>query len=290
MLFSSPSASCSWIVARKQPIQPRSSCCQMIRCQVGIALHHRTGSPPTQVLQLMGRCSSLPLPGRPGVPQVVPAEVLNPRPLPGCMPGARVGRVQGLALVGEHPGGVPAQLTLQDAHGRGIQWHSYGLAVLRLPPLYPGMALLKVDLVPLQPEHVALPQSRCQGGGQTVRQWYPALEASGQQVAGHCFAGSGNGWQAATEESAPGPPREKQRPTKTGGQCQRLSFWWQVISSCAKCSWSARLPDKFRLSELPTAGLCSSHATPPAVDNSVPPIGQKQSTTVECATLYRAKV
>ena len=115
----------------------------MIGSQVGITLHHRPGPPTAQALQLMRRRYSLSLPGGPGMPQIVPAEILDAH----SAPSFRIGRNDRLAPERR----MLTHLLPQHAERNIVQWHRNGMTILRLRPGNPSMPQLQIHLVPFEP-------------------------------------------------------------------------------------------------------------------------------------------
>ena len=93
-------------------------------------LHHRPSALPTQALKLMSRCNRLSLPGRPGMSQVMPAEILDACPLKGRIPGFRAGRVDWIAPLRKNSFRMLSCLSLEDGQRHIVQRHGDRAAIL----------------------------------------------------------------------------------------------------------------------------------------------------------------
>lgn len=89
----------------------------MLRGVFRVAVHHGAGLPASQVLQLVAARAGLPMPRRPGMAQIMKAEIANSRPPERRLPG-RIGELPAdrLPLVGEAKLRVLAQRAPKDAH------------------------------------------------------------------------------------------------------------------------------------------------------------------------------
>src|SRR3546814_6645481 len=105
----------------------------------------------------------LPISARPVVPQIVPAEILDPASLQRRTPFARVRRTERIAPIGEHMGRMLAPLALQHGQRDLVERNAERAAVLRVAMPDRGHAAGHIDPVPCQTENVALPQPRRQG-------------------------------------------------------------------------------------------------------------------------------
>src|SRR5437870_4590667 len=99
----------------------------MIGREMRVALDHHRRFPAAEPLQLVRRCTGLAMPRCPGVPQIVPAEVLDTGTLQSIPPG--------------------------------IERHGNRTAILRLIRAYPSMPALEIDARPFQPHDIRLPQA-----------------------------------------------------------------------------------------------------------------------------------
>src|SRR5574344_859520 len=107
----------------------------------------------------MGGCSRLSVPCGKGVPQVMPAEIVNSCTLERSPPSLGIDLNNGVALIGKNMGWMVTFALFQHLHGRFIERYRMRLAILVLIRRHPQMTALNADLVPLQPGHIALPQA-----------------------------------------------------------------------------------------------------------------------------------
>src|SRR3546814_20042494 len=99
----------------------------------------------------------LPQPARPCVPQIVPAEILDPASLQRRTPFARVRRTERIAPLGEHIGRMLAPLALQHGQRDLVERHAERAAVLRVAMPDRGHAAGHTYPVQCPPENVAPP-------------------------------------------------------------------------------------------------------------------------------------
>src|SRR5579871_3555339 len=93
------------------------------------------------------------------MPQVMPAEVLQPRLLDRSPPGLGVHLNDGSSPPDEHVALMLSQATTQDGESFLVERYADGLPRLGLLRMDPGHALFQVHLRPLKMRYVALPQS-----------------------------------------------------------------------------------------------------------------------------------
>src|SRR3546814_1443899 len=100
---------------------------------------------------------------RPCVPQIVPAEILDPASLQRRTPFARVRRTERIAPIGEHMGRMLAPLALQHGKRDLVERHAERAAVLRVAMPDRGHAAGHIDPVPCTIENVDLQKTRLTG-------------------------------------------------------------------------------------------------------------------------------
>jgi len=89
-------------------------------------------------------------PGRPGVAQVMPAEIAYSSTDQGASPGAGVGPVDRLSLVGEDAFLMLSALALQDVDCDVVERHMQVVAVRGIVTMNPGSPPSQIDLRPEQ--------------------------------------------------------------------------------------------------------------------------------------------
>jgi hypothetical protein len=159
--FWRPSGSCPFFegLSVLLAVAPATSRQQVLRRKLGIAVHHLPRLPAAQVLELVAGRSRLPMPRRPGMPQVVEAEIVDAglpyRGVPsvvGELPRDRP------SPVGEaDPGMVPA-LALQHRHRIFVQRDASRRSILG--PVEPSCLTCHIDSVPVQPDNLTGPAAR----------------------------------------------------------------------------------------------------------------------------------
>src|SRR5438105_8045825 len=110
----------------------------MIGREMRVAFDHHRRTPTTEALQLVRRRPSLAMPRGPGVPCIVPAEILDPGALQGFSPCQGVGTPKRLSSIRKHPYRVLTQLPPQYLQGGRVERHGNRLAILRLLRAHPG--------------------------------------------------------------------------------------------------------------------------------------------------------
>jgi hypothetical protein len=138
--------------------------------QVRVAADHLRGLPAAELLQREERRAVLHVPTRPGMPEIVPAEVLDAGALHRQIPRAGTHLMDALSFVGEHPSRVHPVPLAQDLHRRAVQGHRDRLARLRLIGMNPRELARQVHLFPGESGHVRRAQSRLQREGRHVAQ------------------------------------------------------------------------------------------------------------------------
>ena len=102
----------------------------MLHRHVRVTTHHRLRFPATQLLQHPCGHVILPEPARPGMPQVVPAKIGDPRPLERSSPMFRVHLPDRSSGIGEHVLALLAHLPLEDRDREIVEWNTQRLVVL----------------------------------------------------------------------------------------------------------------------------------------------------------------
>src|ERR1700674_2254252 len=101
----------------------------MVGREMRVAFDHHRRTPTTEALQLVRRCPRLAMPRGPGVPCIVPAEILDAGTFQGFSPGPRIGIRQWLPGIRKHALRVLAELPAQDLHRGSVERHGDRLAV-----------------------------------------------------------------------------------------------------------------------------------------------------------------
>src|SRR5665213_3743124 len=126
--------------------------------KVRIAPHHLRTLPSAQLLQCMQRRAMLHMPARPGVPQVVPAEVLDARALQRAVPSLRADLTNRPPAKTEHVGFMVPDPAADDEHGLRIERHRNRLPRLRLIRMNPRQPPHQIHLrPPVSYTHLTLP-------------------------------------------------------------------------------------------------------------------------------------
>lgn len=140
---------------------PRRRIGQMLRCELRVAIHHLTRLPAAQVFQLVAGRSRLPMPGGPGMPQVMKAQIREARfpdrPPPNLVADLPADR---LALASEAVLRMPPLLFPQDLDRILVQRHASRRSILGL--IQPGGLPVQINPVPLQAGNLARPATRRQ--------------------------------------------------------------------------------------------------------------------------------
>src|SRR6267378_892643 len=109
------------------------------------------------------------MPARPGVPEIMPAEILDPRLLQRRVPGFRAYLVHRPTLEAENVRSVLPEPFADDEHGFRIERDRDRLPRLRLIGMHPGNATRQIYVRPLQTRDVRLAQTRRQGESRHVQ-------------------------------------------------------------------------------------------------------------------------
>lgn len=94
--------------------------------------HHGLSFPTAKPLEFMRRRTGLKMPSGEGMPQIMPAEILDSSPLQCVVPCLHVHLHHGIALVGENVGQAIPLPPFQYIHGHLIQLHRMRAAALVL--------------------------------------------------------------------------------------------------------------------------------------------------------------
>ena len=132
----------------------------MIRREVRVAPHHRRRLPAPKLLQDMQRGPVLHVPRGPGVPQIVPAEVLDSGALQRLVPSLRADLPYRLAFAGEDTYKMVALLPLKHFHRSFVERDGDGPPGLGLVGMHPGLLPFHIDLIPAKARYVGSPEPR----------------------------------------------------------------------------------------------------------------------------------
>jgi len=105
--------------------------------QMGVAQHHLVTCPAAQLHQCLQAGAGLYVAAGPGVSQVMPTKVGNPRKATRPLPAQVIHAVYRLTLVGEDVLGVLTLTTPHNRHGLVVQWYgeiALGLGLIGMDP------------------------------------------------------------------------------------------------------------------------------------------------------------
>ena len=117
----------------------------MVGRQMRVAFDHHQRPPAAESLQLVRWRPRLAVPGCPGMPQIMPAEIFDAGTLQRSPPCPRVGMPERLPLKREYPLRMFTELPAQYVLRGHIERHGNRFTIFGLIRTHPGMTRLQID-------------------------------------------------------------------------------------------------------------------------------------------------